>query len=86
MPSGSQQLRQWIDRRGVNQREAAGLLGLNEVVLSQLLSGKRQPGLANAIRIERVTGISVESWLQSELSDASSDASADPRKAKHNKV
>ena len=63
MVSGSEQLRDWMDRRTVNQRAAAELLGITEVFLSQLVNAKRQPGLANAIKIERMTGISVESWL-----------------------
>ena len=75
MPSGAEQLRDWMDRRGVNQRETAEMLGFHEVYLSQILHLKRVPGLANAIGIERLTGIAAESWLRSELnSEAATDA------------
>ena len=53
----------------MNQHEAAQLLGITDVFLSQLVNGHRQPGLANAISIERHTGISVESWLLTEISN-----------------
>lgn len=70
MQSGSEQLRDWMRRREVNQREAADLLSITDVFLSQILNGHRQPGLANAINIERTTGISVESWLLNEVSES----------------
>lgn len=69
MNSGPAQLRDWMNRRRVNQRETASLLGMTEVFVSQILNGHRQPGLANAINIERTTGIPVESWLLSEISE-----------------
>lgn len=67
MISGPEQLRDWMQRRQVNQTEAAELLGITAVFLSQLLNSKRQPGLGNAVKIERMTGISVESWLLNEV-------------------
>lgn len=57
MISGPDQLRDWLERRKVNQRVAADMLGITEVFLSQLLNNKRTPGLANAINIERTTEI-----------------------------
>lgn len=69
MVSGPEQLRDWMRRREVNQTEAAELLSITGVFLSQLLNNKRSPGLANAIKIERMTGISVESWLLTEVSE-----------------
>jgi transcriptional regulator with XRE-family HTH domain len=65
-----------MDRRMVNQRETAELLGITEAYLSQLLNNKRQPGLDNAIKIERLTGIPVEAWTLSDVSKPS-EASAD---------
>jgi transcriptional regulator with XRE-family HTH domain len=70
MVSGSEQLRDWMRRREVNQREASELLGITDVFLSQILNGHRQPGLANAINIERKAGISVESWLLTDISES----------------
>lgn len=69
MQSGRERLRAWIDRSKFNQRQAAELLQFTEVFLSQILNGTRRPGLENAIHIEDVTGISVESWLRSDISE-----------------
>lgn len=68
MQSGRQRLRKWIERSKVNQNEAAEILSVHPVVLSQWLSGARKPGLESAIMIARVTGISVESWLLTSVS------------------
>lgn len=73
MISGPDQLRDWLERRKVNQRVAADMLGITEVFLSQLLNNKRTPGLANAINIERTTGIPVESWLLTDVSQGAAD-------------
>lgn len=70
MKSGPEQFRDWMERRGVNQREAAELLSITDVFVSQILNNVRTPGLANAVKIERLTGIPVESWLLTELSDS----------------
>lgn len=68
MQSGRERLRDWIDRSKVNQREAAVILGMSDVFLSQILNGVRTPGLDNAVKIEQVTGIAVESWLLNKVS------------------
>lgn len=75
MKSGPEQLRDWMSRREVNQREAAELLSITDVFLSQILNHVRTPGLANAIKIERQTGIPVESWLLNELSETAEPVS-----------
>jgi plasmid maintenance system antidote protein VapI len=73
MKSGRERLRAWIERSKVNQTEAAVILSMNAVHLSQILNGQRGPGLATAVNIERVTGISVESWLLTSVSDDEDD-------------
>lgn len=80
MRPGRDQLRDWMERRRFNQREAAEFLGLNDVHFSQILNNKRQPGLANAIRLEQRTGISVESWALSQLSTPDEDVAGVSRK------
>jgi plasmid maintenance system antidote protein VapI len=75
-----------MNRRQFNQREAAEFLGLNDVHFSQILNNKRQPGLANAIRIEQRTGISVESWALSQLSTTNDDAVMTGRKRRASKA
>ena len=61
--SGAERLREYRDRHKYNQRDLAELLEINEVNLSRLINGIRNPGLLTAVRIEQVTGIPVESWL-----------------------
>lgn len=58
-----ERLRDWIVRSKVTQREAAKILGLDHTLLNQILSGRRKPGLANAFKIERVTGIAAGAWV-----------------------
>lgn len=70
MQSGPEQLKDWMRRRGVNQSEAAELLGLDIPFMSLLVNGKRTPGLTNAIAIERQTGIPVEAWLLNEVAES----------------
>lgn len=74
MVDGRTQLADWIARRGVNQREAARILGMNFTNLNHLLNGRRRAGLAVAIQIERCTGIPAESWLPTD--DGKSDEPA----------
>jgi transcriptional regulator with XRE-family HTH domain len=73
MQAGSEQFKDWMRRRGFTQADAARYLEFEESYVSVLTSGKRSPGLANAILIERHTGIPVEAWTSTEL-----DESAEP--------
>lgn len=72
---GRDRLAQWIERSKLNQLEAARLIGIDPTQLSQILTGKRRPGLDNAVKIEQATGIVVEAWVP--LSDDDS-AVAEP--------
>lgn len=78
MQPGREQLQDWIKRRFLDQRgnqsEAAEFLGLDQTYLSQLLGGRRNPGLNTAVTIERLTGISIESWLPQEDGAQAQDA------------
>lgn len=77
---GSQRLREYRDKHGYKQYELAELLELDEAHLSQLLSGKRRPGLPIAVRIEQRTGIPAESWLLKEVGseDQATSTEANP--------
>jgi transcriptional regulator with XRE-family HTH domain len=66
----------------MNQAEAARYLGFDAPYVSVLLSGKRTPGLDNAINLERLTGIPVEAWASSELGDSEVPVGAGSRKPK----
>jgi transcriptional regulator with XRE-family HTH domain len=71
MESGAVQLRDWMRRRGFTQADAARFLGFDEPYISVLASGKRTPGLENAVLIEQLSGIPVEAWMrQKEVGDA----------------
>lgn len=63
MQSGREQVVAWLERSRMNQREFAREIALTEAHLSQILTGKRRPGLPIAVRIEDRTGIPVRSWL-----------------------
>lgn len=80
MQSGPEQLKDWMRRRGFNQADAARYLQFDEPYISVLLSGKRTPGLPNAIQLERFTGIPVEAWASTELDTAAEMATAGTRK------
>lgn len=76
MKSGAEQLRDWMERRGFNQTETAIFFGWDMTFISQLVNRKRSPGLTNAIRIERETGIPVEAWLSSEQDESEPQSAA----------
>lgn len=82
MIHGRTQLREWIDRRCDSDRDAARLLDLDHTFLSQLLNGHRNPGLANAVKIERTTGISVEAWLPTGVGEHIAQVAENVRKRK----
>lgn len=66
MQSGAALLRAWIDRSGYRtQANVASAWGFSEAFLSTLVNGKRTPSLNNAVRIEQLTGIPVQSWSSS---------------------
>lgn len=70
MPLGPEQLRDWMRRRGFTQADAARYLEYNTPLISKLLAGTHNPGLKNAIHMERLTGIPVEAWAASELEES----------------
>lgn len=74
MQSGAEQLRDWMARRWPEssrpQRDTAEYLGWDETFVTKVVNGVRYPGLANAIMLERKTGIPVEAWVSTELDKA----------------
>lgn len=81
MISGPDRLRDWIKRSKVNQNEAAEILGTHPVMLSQWLNGRTKPSLTSAVKIELITGISVESWVLSAVSTETNWDGDDRRKS-----
>ncbi len=74
MLTGRKRLREWIDRCRLTQVEAARLIGIHSVSLSQFLTGVRVPGLLSANRIEAATGISTHDWTLSSVSASADDS------------
>jgi plasmid maintenance system antidote protein VapI len=63
--TGRERLAKYITRSRQKQYEVAGDLRITESYLSQVLSGRRRPGLDIAVRIETLTGIPVSAWAAS---------------------
>lgn len=59
---GGALLRVWIAERNLKQYEVAEALDTTPNNVSLLCNGHKKPGLALAVRIEKVTGIPVEVW------------------------
>lgn len=59
---GAKLLRVWIAERNFKMYEVAQALDVTDQAVSMICHGKRKPGLALAVRIEKVTGIPVEVW------------------------
>lgn len=66
MQSGRERLAEYRRRSKLKQYELARLIDVTDAFLSQVLSGKRRPGRENAVKIERATGVPVESWSDAE--------------------
>lgn len=75
MESGAEQIKDWMRRRGFKNADAARYLQFDEPYVSVLASGKRTPGLANAIILERLTGIPVEAWASRAVDESVEGAS-----------
>jgi transcriptional regulator with XRE-family HTH domain len=58
--------------------EMAAEIHITEAQLSQILNGKRRPGLDIAVRIEDVTGIPARSWVDSPVGKSKRPTSANP--------
>lgn len=68
LPPGPTALWDWMERRVLNQREAARVLGVHYMSLNQMLRGKRKPGLTNALLIEKRAGIPAGLWARTRVS------------------
>lgn len=82
MKSGIEQLRTWIARQGLTQREAAKALGWEESMMSHVLAGRRNLGLMLAAKVYRLTGIPIEAWASSRLDELDAEPVAAGRKRK----
>jgi transcriptional regulator with XRE-family HTH domain len=85
IPTGRERLAQWIERSKLTQGEAAAIIDMDPTQLSQILTGKRRPGLDNAIKIHRTTGIVPDAWASTDDDSVSSGTTASVRKARSGK-
>lgn len=60
---GSQALRAYMERQGMNGTQLAYLLGVDISSVSRLLSGSLIPSLRLAAKIQRYTGIEAVAWI-----------------------
>lgn len=50
----------YMKERGITQAEFARRLGISESMLSYCLRGERRPGVSVALKIRRLTGITLD--------------------------
>lgn len=85
MQSGATQLADWMERRGLSQRETASKFGWDETFISKLIRGHRRPGVRNAVKIRTETGIPIEAWMSEELDESKAHTSKIAVKSKRTK-
>lgn len=78
--TGREQLKAWLERSHLSQNALAVELGVTPPILSNWLTGKRRPTLAQAVLIEDKTGVPARSWMLSSLSTQSDAVQADQAK------
>lgn len=59
-------LEEWIDEQGLSQQNVAERLGCSRKQVNEIVNGRAPVTYDTAIRLERVVGIPVESWLRYE--------------------
>lgn len=79
LPPGADAIWDWMERRGLNQRQASEIVEIDHTYLNHIVSGRRLPGRDLAVRIERKTGIPVEIW-STEVDEPTASRSRKTRK------
>lgn len=59
-------LQEWLDETGVTQNDAASRLGCSRKQVNDLVHGRAPITAETAIKLERLTGIPVDSWMRFE--------------------
>lgn len=69
---GTHPLRQYLKREGITQVAFASTIDVTEPYLSQIVNGRRTPGMAVARRIKRATGgeVGFDALLEYEIQKA----------------
>jgi transcriptional regulator with XRE-family HTH domain len=58
-----EQLQAWMDKKGINQVQAAARLGVSGSAFCYWLSGERKPNRVNMQKLAAVTRIKIEDML-----------------------
>lgn len=78
---GRAELLQWIERSRLQDYELAARLDITRAYLSQILRGRRRPGLDIAVRICTLTGVRPIAWTERFSSDLDRALIGDRRRA-----
>jgi antitoxin HigA-1 len=57
----------FLEPQGISVTAFAAHIGVSRIFLSGIVNGRRPLGVDMAMRLERATGVTVESWLQYQL-------------------
>lgn len=57
-------IRAWMKKQGLSQRELAELLGVHEAHISRILSGERRIGARLALRLAKQMRVPMEVFFQ----------------------
>lgn len=57
------QVEEWLERSHRSRSWLANKLGVKRESLWRWLNGRRTPGIAYCVAIERLTGVPAESWV-----------------------
>jgi antitoxin HigA-1 len=52
-----------LEKYGMTQQELANAIGLSRLSINEIVNGRRNITESTALRLERLTGVSVEFWL-----------------------
>jgi len=66
-PRGAKLLREFFASSELTQAELARLIGEYPQTISHLLAGRRTPTLAQALGIERYTGVPAREWCDASV-------------------
>lgn len=74
-PNPRGKVRRYLKEHRLTQLEAARRVGLTQSGLNDIMSGRRRPSLAIAVRIESLTGVPAQWWAATRNRAASHEAS-----------
>lgn len=80
MSLGRRELLRWLERTACQDAQFAARLGISPAYLSQILHGRRRPGLDVLARMRDLTGIPPVAWADTDEDEK--DSGADRRRKK----